>query len=223
MAASAGVAIPPAEKFGTGMIEGVASPETANNAYANAAMVPLLALGIPSSPTIAVLMGAFIVNGLTPGPFLFQERPDLVWAVIASFFVGNVILLVLNLPLVGLWASLLRIPYQYLAVGTLLFCIVGAYSLKQSAFDVGLMMVFGVLGYVLRKLDFPLAPAVLALILGPFMEKSLRTSLEISGGDFGIFVTRPLSLALLGLAALILATSALRLVPLRAVREAESV
>jgi len=210
------------ERFGTGMIEGVASPETANNAYANAAMVPLLALGIPSSPTIAVLMGAFIVNGLTPGPFLFQERPDLVWAVIASFFVGNVILLVLNLPLVGLWASLLRIPYQYLAVGTLLFCIVGAYSLKQSAFDVGLMMVFGVLGYVLRKLDFPLAPAVLALILGPFMEKSLRTSLEISGGDFGIFVTRPLSLALLGLAALILATSALRLVPLRAVREAES-
>lgn len=210
------------ERFGTGVIEGVASPETANNAYANAAMVPLLVLGIPSSPTIAVLMGAFIINGLTPGPFLFQERPDLVWAVIASFFIGNAILLVLNLPLVGLWASLLRIPYQYLSVGTLLFCIVGAYSLKQSVFDVGLMMVFGVLGYVLRKLDFPLAPAVLALILGPFMEKSLRTSLEISGGDFGIFVTRPLSLALLGLAALVLATSALSLAPIRAVREAES-
>ncbi|HSE94562.1 MAG TPA: tripartite tricarboxylate transporter permease [Methylomirabilota bacterium] len=210
------------ERFGMGVIEGVAAPETANNAYANASMIPLLALGVPSSPTIAVLMGAFIINGLTPGPFLFQERPDLVWAVIASFFVGNVILLVLNLPLVGLWARLLRIPYQYLAVGTLLFCVVGAYSLKQSVFDVGLMVGFGLLGYVLRKLDFPLAPAVLALILGPFMEKSLRTSLEMSGGDFSIFLTRPLALGLLLVAALVLASSALRLAPLRAVREADS-
>jgi putative tricarboxylic transport membrane protein len=210
------------ERFGQGAIEGVAAPETANNAYANASMVPLLALGIPSSPTIAVLMGAFIVNGLTPGPFLFQERPDLVWAVIASFFVGNVILLILNLPLVGLWAKLLEVPYQYLAAGTLLFCIVGAYSLKQTVFDVGVMLVFGVIGYVLRKLDFPLAPAVLALILGPFMEKSLRTSLELSGGSFAIFVERPLALALLGLAALVLVTSALQLASLRGVREAES-
>jgi putative tricarboxylic transport membrane protein len=209
------------ERFGQGAVEGVAAPETANNAYANAAMVPLLALGIPSSPTIAVLMGAFIINGLTPGPFLFKERPDLVWAVIASFFVGNVILLVLNLPLVGLWAKLLEIPYQYMCAGTLLFCIVGAYSLKQSVFDVGLMMGFGLLGYVLRKLDFPLAPAVLALILGPFMERSLRTSLEMSGGDFLIFVTRPLCLGLLLAAAAILATSALRLAP-PAVREAEA-
>jgi putative tricarboxylic transport membrane protein len=209
------------ERFGRGVVEGVAAPETANNAYANAAMVPLLALGIPSSPTIAVLMGAFIINGLTPGPFLFQERPDLVWAVIASFFIGNAILLVLNLPLVGLWASLLRIPYQYLCVGTLLFCVVGAYSLKQSAFDVGLMVAFGVLGYALRKLDFPLAPAVLALILGPFMEKSLRTSLEMSGGDFGIFLTRPISLALLLVAGVVVAGSALRLPAVRAAREAE--
>ena len=128
------------ERFGQGAIEGVAAPETANNAYANAAMVPLLALGIPSSPTIAVLMGAFIVNGLTPGPFLFQERPDLVWTVIASFFVGNVILLVLNLPLVGLWAKLLYVPFKYLAVGVLLFCLLGAYSLKQSVFDVWVMI-----------------------------------------------------------------------------------
>src|SRR5688572_30454143 len=210
------------ERFGTGMIEGVAAPETANNAYANAAMVPLLVLGIPSSPTIAVLMGAFIINGLTPGPFLFQERPDLVWAVIASFFIGNAILLVLNLPLVGLWASLLRVPYQYLCAGTLLFCVVGAYSLKQSIFDVGVMMGFGVLGYFLRKLDMPIAPAVLALILGPFMEKSLRTSLEISGGDFSIFFTRPISLTLIIIAAIVIVTSALRLAPLKAVREAES-
>ena len=107
-------------------------------------MIPLLVLGVPSSPTIAILMGAFIINGLTPGPFLFKERPDLVWTVIASFFIGNVILLILNLPLVGLWARLLKLPYQYLCAGTLLFCIVGAYSLKGSVFDVGVMLVFGV-------------------------------------------------------------------------------
>src|ERR671923_328310 len=199
------------EQFGHGAIEGVAAPETANNAYANAAMIPLLTLGIPSSPTIAVLMGAFIINGLTPGPFLFKERPDLVWAVIASFFLGNILLLILNLPLVGLWARLLKLPYQYLCAGTLLFCIVGAYSLKGTVFDVGVMLVFGVIGYLLRKLGFPLAPAVLALILGPFMERSLRTSLEMSAGDFAIFVSRPMSAALLACAALILAVSALRL------------
>jgi putative tricarboxylic transport membrane protein len=206
------------EKFGTGVIEGVAAPETANNAYANASMIPLLVLGVPSSPTIAVLMGAFIINGLTPGPFLFKERPDLVWAVIASFFIGNVILLFLNLPLVGLWARLLRVPYQYLCAGTLLFCVVGAYSLKGALFDVGVMLVFGVVGYLLRKLDFPLAPAVLALILAPFMEKSLRTSLEISGGDFGIFLERPISATLLVLAALIVAVATSRLAALKSIR-----
>ena len=169
------------ERFGNGAIEGVASAETANNAYANAAMVPLLALGIPSSPTIAVLMGAFIVNGITPGPFLFTERPELVWTVIASFFVGNVILLILNLPLVGLWAKLLKIPFSYMCAGVLIFCVIGAYGLKQSLFDVWVMLGFGVIGYLLRKLDLPIAPAILALILGPMMEKSLRTTLEISG------------------------------------------
>ena len=185
------------EKFGQGAIEGVAAPETANNAYANAAMIPLLTLGIPSSPTIAVLMGAFIVNGLTPGPFLFQERPDLVWAVIASFFLGNILLLILNLPLVGLWARLLHLPYQYVCVGTLLFCIIGAYSLQQNIFDVGVMIVCGIIGYGMRKIDLPIAPLVLGLILGPFLEKSLRTSLEMSAGDFSIFYTRPLCLGLL--------------------------
>ncbi len=206
------------ERFGKGAIEGVAAPETANNAYANAAMVPLLTLGIPSSPTIAVLMGAFIINGLTPGPFLFQERPDLVWAVIASFFVGNVILLILNLPLVGLWAKLLEVPFHYIAVGPLLFCILGAYSINQSLFDVWVMLGFGILGYFLRKLDFPLAPAVLGLILGPMLEKSLRTSLEMSAGNFGIFVTRPISAVLLAVAAVVLVVSALRLTP-KEVRE----
>ncbi|HZN24331.1 MAG TPA: tripartite tricarboxylate transporter permease [Burkholderiales bacterium] len=210
------------EKFGTGVIEGVASPETANNAYANAAMVPLLVLGVPSSPTIAILMGAFIINGLTPGPFLFKERPDLVWTVIASFFTGNLILLILNLPLVGLWAKILKVPYQYLCAGTLLFCIVGAYSLKGTVFDVGVMLVFGVIGYFLRKLGMPLAPAVLALILGPFMEKSLRTSLELSAGDFSIFVTRPISATLLVCAALVIVVSTLRISTVKALKEAES-
>ena len=201
------------ERFGHGAIEGVAAPETANNAYANAAMVPFLTLGIPSSPTIAVLMGAFIVNGITPGPFLFQERPDLVWAVIASFFVGNVILLVLNLPLVGLWAKILHVPFKYLAVGVLLFCLLGAYSLQQSVFDVWVMIGAGVVGYGLRRLDLPLAPLILGLILGPAIEKSLRTSLEMSAGDYGIFFTRPLCLGLLLVSAAVLAAAALKLAP----------
>ena len=201
------------ELFGTGLIEGVAGPETANNSYANAAMVPLLTLGIPSSPTIAVLMGAFIVNGLTPGPFLFTERPELVWAIIASLFIGNLLLLILNLPLVGLWAKVLEVPYQYICVGTLIFCILGAYSINQSVFDVWLMLIFGVIGYFLRKLDFPLAPAVLGLILGPELEKSLRTSLEMSAGDFMIFLTRPITAVLLVLCVVILLVSAFHLTP----------
>jgi putative tricarboxylic transport membrane protein len=209
------------EKFGTGVIEGVASPETANNAYANAAMVPLLTLGIPGSPTLAVLMGAFIIHGLTPGPFLFKERPDVVWGLIASLYLGNVILLILNLPLVGLWAKLLEIRYQYLYPGILLFCILGAYSLNQSVFDVFLMVLFGVLGYVFRKLDWPLAPTILALILGPMMERSLRTSLEMSGGDLWIFFQRPISAVLLILGAIILLTSAIRLMPMWARKESK--
>jgi putative tricarboxylic transport membrane protein len=210
------------QKFGTGVIEGVASPESANNAYANASMVPLLVLGVPSSPTIAIIMGAFIINGLTPGPFLFKERPDLVWTVIASFFTGNVILLILNLPLVGLWARLLRVPYQYLCTGTLLFCVLGAYSLKGTVFDIGVMLVFGIIGYFCRKLGLPLAPAVLALILGPFMEKSLRTSLEMSAGDFTIFVTRPISATLIACALLIIIVSTFRISALKAMKTADT-
>jgi putative tricarboxylic transport membrane protein len=210
------------ERFGNGAIEGVASAETANNAYANAAMVPLLALGVPSSPTIAVLMGAFIVNGITPGPFLFTERPELVWTVIASFFVGNVILLILNLPLVGLWAKLLKVPFAYMCTGVLIFCVVGAYGLKQSLFDVWVMLGFGVLGYLLRKLDLPLAPAILALILGPMMERSLRTTLEISAGSFAIFLDRPLALALLTVPVLVLGFMLLKPRALAQVRQADA-
>ena len=147
------------------------------------------------------------------GPFLFQERPDLVWALIASFFLGNILLLILNLPFVGLWARILHLPYQYVCVGTLLFCIIGAYSLQQNVFDIGVLIVSGVIGYGMRKIDLPIAPLVLGLILGPFLEKSLRTSLEMSAGDFSIFYTRPLCLALLVGAAIVLAASALRLPP----------
>lgn len=200
------------EKFGTGIIEGVASPETANNSYANGAMVPLLTLGIPGSPTLAVLMGAFIIHGLTPGPFLFKERPDVVWGLIASFYLGNVMLLILNLPLVGFWAKLLEIRHQYLYPGILLFCILGAYSLNQSIFDVGVMVFFGVLGYIFRKIDWPLAPTILALILGPMMERALRTSLEMSGGDLSILVTRPISAVLLIIAVIVLISPAIRLI-----------
>jgi putative tricarboxylic transport membrane protein len=199
------------EKFGTGVIEGVASPETANNSYANGAMVPLLTLGIPGSPTLAVLMGAFIIHGLTPGPFLFKERPDVVWGLISSLYLGNVILLVLNLPLVGFWAKILEIRYQYLYPGILLFCVLGAYSLNQSVFDIGVMVVFGALGYLFRKLDWPLAPTVLALILGPMMERALRTSLEMSAGDITILFTRPICAFLLIVAAVVLLSPAVRL------------
>lgn len=204
------------EKFGTGVIEGVASPETANNSYANGAMVPLLTLGIPGSPTLAVLMGAFIIHGLTPGPFLFKERPDVVWGLIASFYVGNVMLLILNLPLVGFWAKLLEIRHQYLYPGILLFCILGAYSLNQSIFDVGVMVFFGVLGYIFRKIDWPLAPTILALILGPMMERALRTSLEMSGGDLSILITRPISAVLFIIAVIVLISPAIRLIGQRA-------
>ena len=179
------------EKFGTGVIEGVAAPETANNAYANAALIPLFTLGLPGSPTIAILMGALIMNGLMPGPLLFKQHADFVWAVIASLYIGNVILLVLNLPLVGWWAKLLRIPYQILLVLVLVFCIVGAYSLSNSVFDVGVMIVCGFFGYILKKLDYPMAPAILTLILGPLMERSLRESLSISQGDYTVFSPGP--------------------------------
>jgi putative tricarboxylic transport membrane protein len=182
-------------------------------------MLPLLTLGIPSSPTIAVLMGAFIINGLTPGPFLFAEKPVLVWTIIASFFIGNVILLILNLPLVGLWAKILEVPYQYVCVGTLLFCLLGAYSINSSVFDIWVMLGFGVIGFVLRKLDIPLAPAILGLILGPQLEKSLRTSLEMSAGDFSIFLTRPITVVLLVLSVAVILISALNLAPSQ-IREA---
>jgi putative tricarboxylic transport membrane protein len=192
------------ERFGTGMIEGVAGPETANNAYANGAMIPLFTLGIPASPTLAILMGAFMMNGLVPGPLLFSQHADFVWAVIASLVVGNVILLILNLPLIPIWVSVLRIPYSILFTLILGFAVVGAYSVDSSALGISVMLAFGLLGYVFKKLDIPLAPFALTLILGPMLEKALRQSLEMSGGQMSVFVTRPLTATLLVIAAIVL-------------------
>jgi putative tricarboxylic transport membrane protein len=208
------------ERFGTGMIEGVAGPETANNSYANAALIPLFTLGIPGSPTTAVLMGAFMMNGLIPGPMLFTEHPQFVWAVIASLYVGNVILVILNLPFIPLWVALLKIPYSILLTLVLGFCVVGAYSLSNSVFDIGAMLAFGILGYLFKKLDIPTAPLVLTLVLGSLMERGLRQSMEMSGGDFSIFFTRPISATLLAIAVLVIITSTFR--ALATVRGADS-
>lgn len=199
------------EKFGTGAIEGVAAPETANNAYANAAMIPLFTLGIPGSAVIAILMGAFMMNGLIPGPFLFTEHADFVWAVIASFYIGNVILVILNLPLIPLWTAVLKIPYSILYAAIVAFCVIGAYSLSNSVFDVASMLGWGILGYLFKKLDIPQAPLILTLILGPMMEKSLRQSLEMSRGDFSILFTRPISIVLLAIAAILIISTTLRM------------
>jgi putative tricarboxylic transport membrane protein len=192
------------ERFGTGMLAGVAGPETANNAHANGALIPLFTLGIPASPTVAIIMGAFMMHGLIPGPLLFRDHPAVVWGVIASFYIGNVMLLILNLPLIGMWVKLLKIPYGILSAIILSFTVLGAYSVNNSVFDILVMTLFGLIGYLLKKMDFPLAPAVLTLILGPMMESSLRTSLEMSQGSFGIFLESPVAVVFLVLTAVIL-------------------
>jgi putative tricarboxylic transport membrane protein len=203
------------ERFGEGAVEGVAGPETANNAHANGALIPLFTLGIPASPTVAVLMGAFMMNGLIPGPFLFREQPGLVWGVIVSFFIGNLILLILNLPLIGIWVRILKIPYSILFGIILAFMVVGAYGVNGSAFDVGIMLIAGVAGYLLKKFDFPMAPIVLTLILGPVMERALRSSLEISQGDISIVFSSPIAVVLLILSALAIITSSLKFLPMK--------
>jgi putative tricarboxylic transport membrane protein len=195
------------ERFGKGAIEGVAAPESANNATSTAGFIPLLALGIPGSAPLAVLLGGLMVYGLQPGPLLFEKNPDFVWTVIASFYIGNVILLVLNLPLIGLWARLTRIPYGILGPVILLLSFLGAYSVRNSMFDVGVSLVFGAIGYLLRKYQWPLAPLLLAFILGPLLEKYLLQSLSMSGGNPLIFVQRGLSLALILAAGVLLFTS----------------
>jgi len=204
------------ELFGKGAIQGVAGPETANNAYANAAFIPLFTLGIPGAATTAILMGALMMNGLIPGPTLFVEQPRFIWAVIASFFVGNLILLVLSLPFIPLWVAVLKVPRAILVAVVLAMCVIGAYSINNSVFDIGLMLFFGVVGYLFKKTDVPLAPLVLTFVLAPLMERSLRQSLEMSQGEFGILFSRPISASLLVISIVVLILSTMRAV--RAVR-----
>lgn len=191
-------------EFGHGAIEGVAGPEAANNASVTGALVPLLTLGIPTSATAAVLLGAFQNYGIQPGPLLFQLQPDLVWGLIASLYIGNVLLLILNLPLVGIWVKVLEIPRPLLYAGILVFATVGAYSLHQSVVDLFILYVFGLLGFIMRRWAIPVGPAVIGLILGPLAETQFRRALSISQGDLSVFVTQPISAVVLLISALLL-------------------
>jgi putative tricarboxylic transport membrane protein len=189
---------------GRGAIEGVAGPEAANNASATGSLVPLLTLGIPTSATAAILLAAFQSYNLQPGPLLFQNSPALVWGLIASLYIGNVILLMLNLPLVGLWVKLLKVPQPLLYAGILVFATIGVYGMRQSAFDLVLMFGIGLIGVLMRRYDFPVAPVIIGMIVGPMSEKQLRNALSIAQGDWSIFVRRPIALTLLVLTVLIL-------------------
>ena len=195
------------EKFGTGLIEGVASPEAANNSAAQAAFIPLLTLGLPANVVMALLLGALILHGVTPGPLLMTQHPDIFWGVIASMYLGNIMLLVLNLPLIGLWVQLLRIPYPYLMPLIIIFCILGAYSVANSMADVFFMLLFGIVGYIMKKLKFVSPPLVLAFVLGPLVEYYFKSSLMFSRGSFTVFFTRPISLVCLTITAAIFAWS----------------
>jgi len=182
------------EKFGTGVIEGVAAPESANNAAAQSSFIPLLSLGIPPNVVMAVLFGGLLIHGIQPGPLLIRNHPDIFWGVVMSMYVGNLMLLALNLPLIGMWVKILKVPYTILFPLILLFCLIGVYSVNNSVLDIYLMILFGVIGYFMRKFDFEPAPLALAYVLSPMMETSLRQSLNISGGSFFIFFSRPISL-----------------------------
>jgi putative tricarboxylic transport membrane protein len=188
------------EEFGEGAIEGVAGPEAANNAAASSSFIPLLTLGIPGNAATAMIFAALLIHGVTPGPFLLKEHADVFWGVVASMYVGNVMLLILNLPLVGVWVQLLKVPYVFMAPMIMVLTLVGVYSVNNSVFDIGVMLTLGVLGYLARKLKFDLGPLLLAFVLGPIMERSLRQSLLMSRGKFGIFFDRPISAALLAVA-----------------------
>jgi putative tricarboxylic transport membrane protein len=193
------------EEFGTtGAIEGVAGPEAANNAAVTATLVPLLTLGIPTSVTAAILLSAFQNYGLNPGPQLFQTSATLVWALIASLYIGNVMLLVLNLPLVGLWVKLLKIPRPPLYAGILIFATIGVYGMRQSAFDLFVMLGIGMLGVLMRRFDFPTAPVIVGMILGPLAEAQLRNAISIGEGKWTVFIERPASAVLLAVVVAVL-------------------
>ncbi|RJR46835.1 MAG: tripartite tricarboxylate transporter permease [Desulfobacteraceae bacterium] len=184
------------ERFGTGEIQGVAGPETANNAGAQATFIPLLTLGLPCNATLAVLMGAFMIHGITPGPLLMKAHPELFWGVVGSMYLGNAMLVLLNLPLIPLWIKVLKIPYHLFFPLILLICVIGSYSLQNSVFDIMIMIGCGVIGYLMKKWGYEAAPLVLALVLGPMFEESLHQSLIMSGGSALVFISRPIAATL---------------------------
>jgi putative tricarboxylic transport membrane protein len=192
------------ERFGKGAIEGVAGPESSNNAATGGCLIPLLSLGIPPNVTMAVLFSALVIHGITPGPTFITEHADIFWGLITSMYLGNVLLLVLNLPLIGLWIQVLKVPYRILFPLIILFCLIGAYSVNGSTFDLILMLLFGIVGYLMRKFRYEGAILVLGFVLGPIIERSLRQSLLISGGSFMIFIKRPISATILAIAFLLL-------------------
>jgi putative tricarboxylic transport membrane protein len=200
------------EEFGKGAVAGVAGPESANNAASTGAFVPMLSLGLPTGPVTAVLMAALLIHGVPPGPQLVTEHPQVFWGFIASMYVGNLMLLALNLPLVGLFVTVLRIPYAYLYPLIIMFCIIGVYEVNHSVVDVWIMLAMGVVGYLLRKFDFDPAPLVLGLVIAPTFEMSLRQALIMSNGNWTIFVNRPIAAVLLAICAVLLALSAMSLI-----------
>ena len=192
------------EVFGKGAIEGVAGPETANNAGAQGSFVPLLAFGIPCNVVMALLLSIFLIHGITPGPLLLKQKPDIFWGLVMSMYLGNVMLLILNLPLIGLWVKILKVPYALLFPFIIVFCVIGAYSLNSSIGEIVIMIIFGVVGYLMKKFEYDPAVLVLAMVLGPLMENAFRRSLIIYQSSFTVFLVRPISLALLVIAFVLL-------------------
>jgi putative tricarboxylic transport membrane protein len=195
------------EKFGTGAIEGVATVEASNNAASEAGLIPLLSLGLPTNAAMALLFAAFMMYGLQPGPLLFTQHADMAWTIIASMYIGNAILVILNLPLVGLWVRLAMVPYRYLGPITLSICVIGAYSVRNTLFDVWTAIAFGILGYMMKMRDWPAAPLILGFILGPALEQHFRASLQMSAGSLEIFFARPFTALFLGVTAVVVLLS----------------
>lgn len=196
------------QRFGHGAVEGLAGPEAANNATTSGAFVPLLSLGVPNNAVMALMLGAIVIHGIIPGPNLITEKPQLFWGVLCSMYIGNAMLLALNLPLVGLWVQVLRVPYRVLFPMILLFCLLGVYSLNMSSFEMLVVVAFGLVGYLLRKLEYEMAPLILGVILGPMLEMALRQSLLLGKGRLSIFVTRPIAATFLAVSAIFLIRTA---------------
>lgn len=194
------------ERFGNGAVEGVAGPEAANNAAAQTSFIPMLTLGIPSNGTMALMMGAMMIHNIAPGPQVIVQQPALFWGLITSMFVGNVLLVLLNLPLVGVWVKLISVPYRYLFPAILMFCVIGLYSIQNQTFEILVAAVFGLLGYLFMRMRCEAAPLLLGFILGPMLESNLKRAMLLSKGDMSTFVTRPISAVMLGLAVLLLMT-----------------